>query len=91
MYRPPTYLHGTKRNEQNTYLGGMTEERKEVVNAGMYTLGQSSAAAAAALDIPLFRWGEKLIGYTDMRACLSCQDLTLMCVIANTAMFSSCR
>lgn len=61
MYRPPTYLKAMGASS-NSFLAGINDQNVQIVNAGVYAFRESAKAAMSRLEVPLFRWAEKLVG-----------------------------
>lgn len=62
LYRPPTYLYKKDIPSHNKFLQGVKIEDIVQINEAIYQIGQSAEAVMTELDMPLFRWAEKLVG-----------------------------
>lgn len=62
LYRPPTYLYKKDIPSTNGFLRGVKIKDIDQINEGIWRMGQSADAVMQAEGMPVFRWGEKLIG-----------------------------
>lgn len=62
MYRPPTYTYKKDLPSWNGQLEGVTEADIDQINEGVWRLTESAKAVMEANNMPVFAWGEKLIG-----------------------------